>query len=99
MKECHELVAILAPHLIKNKNAFDNNDKKAIVNELNLVLKRIDSIVYAKYNYKNLVKIINDEHDFPLQNIFREFYTMTMLYLSDPRCINNNERIFANIFM
>jgi hypothetical protein len=81
MNECHEFVAILAPHLIKNKYAFEHNDKKAIENELNLVLKRIDSVVYAKYDDKNLIEAINNENDFPLQDIFREFYVFFLIGL------------------
>lgn len=97
MEECHGYVAIVAPHLIQNKHAFESNDMEAIQAELRLVLSKIDRVVHRNYDLKSLVKAVHEDRDFPLSDIFREFYTLVMTYLSDPRCIGHDERVYANI--
>jgi hypothetical protein len=96
MEKCHKRVLNLAPHLIQNKIAFKNNDKPAIEIELKTVLNKIDDIVYNIHDIKKLTESIYDK-DYPLSEVFREFYYIIMAYLTEPIC-KSGDRDYANIF-
>jgi hypothetical protein len=96
MEKCHRYVLNLAPHLIKNKNAFKTNDKSAIESELNTILYKIDEIVHHTHDIDTLTRSIYDQ-DYPLSEVFREFYHIIIAYMNEPIC-RTGEREFINIF-
>lgn len=96
MDKCHRHVVALAPYLIKNKKAFMSNDKPAIENELKSILQKIDEIVYETHNVNTLTKSIYDK-DYPLSEVFREFYYIIIAYLTESIC-RKGDRDYANIF-
>ncbi len=57
MDKCHKHVARLAPRLIQNKSAFENNDKKEIKRELNNIIQRIQHIVHNTNTPRFLGKV------------------------------------------
>jgi hypothetical protein len=96
MDKCHRHVVAIAPYLIKNKKAFMSNDKSAIKIELKTILQKIDDIVCNTHNIDTLTKSIYDK-DYPLSEVFREFYYIIMAYLTEPIC-HKGDRDYANIF-
>lgn len=96
MDKCHQYVVALAPYLIKNKRPFMTNNKPEIENELRNILQKIDNIVYNTHDVDTLTKSIHDK-DYPLSEVFREFYYIVMTYLTKDFC-KKGERVYANIF-
>jgi hypothetical protein len=96
MDKCHRYVVALAPYLIKNKRAFMSNNKTEIENELRTILQKIDNIVYNTHDVKTLTTSIYDK-DYPLSEVFREFYYIVMTYLTKDFC-KKGDKDFANIF-
>ena len=96
MEKCHRYVAALAPYLIKNKKAFTTNNKQEIISELRTILQKIDEIVYNIHDVNTLTKSIYDK-DYPLSEVFREFYYIVMTYLSKDFC-KKGDRDYANLF-
>lgn len=96
MDKCHQYVSNLAPYLIKNKRAFTTNNKPEIENELRNILQKIDNIVYNTHDVNTLTKSIYDK-DYPLSEVFREFYYIVMTYLTKDFC-KRGDKDYANIF-
>ena len=95
MDKCHNHVVKLAPHLIQNKVAFENNNKHEIEQELRNILHRIDNIVYNTHTVEELTNSISNPH-FPLSEVFKEFYFIIHAYLSEKIC-RKGDRDFSNI--
>ena len=97
MQECHTKVAQIGERLIKNKNAFDTNNKSEIKRELNRIFNKIDDIVYKTQDgsLKDLHKEIDDKK-FPLSIIFKEFYLVMDTYISESIC-RKGEREYATL--
>ncbi len=91
MDKCHKHVALLAPRLIQNKSAFENNDKKEIKRELHNIINRIQHIIYSTKNLRHII-----DTRFPISEIFREFYYIIYAYLVEPIC-KVGDRDYRNI--
>ena len=96
MEKCHQHVVKSAPYLIKNKHAFEINNKPEIIQELNIILQKINDIVYNTHSIDALTKSIHDTN-FPLSEVFRDFYQIITNYLTLPMC-RQGDRDFANLF-